>query len=591
MKWQVKTKAPDAFFKQFPEFSPLIAQLLYNRGLRTQPQIDEFFNLDYQTDIHNPFLLKGMKRAVKRIAQAIKRQEKIAVYGDFDADGVCATAIVSLTLQKLGAQKIDIYIPDREKENHGLNNNSIQQLAQAGTNLIITVDCASTDLEEVKLANSLGLDVIITDHHELKKNLPPAVALINPRQKNDRYPFKSLAGAGIAYKLACALLSSKAGNLDKVQREAFKKWLLDLTALATVADVEPLIGENRTLVKYGLGVLAQTKWLGLKKLMEIARISPEITQSSLNGEAPLTNLDSYTLAFILGPRLNAAGRMKHADIAYGLLVSQNESQAEELAQKINQSNLSRRNVTERVFKEAETRLINKFNQGENPKLIFEGSPDWPVGVNGLVASKLSDKYNRPAVIYQEKGDLIRASCRSPHYFDLMTLFNQSAEYFDDYGGRKGTGGFQMNKKNLAKARESFIKTAEEKLKDLDIEPILEIDAELSLGDINWQNYDQIELFAPFGRANPKPVFLIKGVEIADSRMVGNNSQHLKMELLLFDKDSDIPKNFKAIAFGLGERESLLKKGSSVNVIFELIANQWNGQRDLEMKVKEIRLAD
>jgi single-stranded-DNA-specific exonuclease len=588
MKWQIRPKAPSAFLKQFPEFSSLVAQLLYSRGLKTQQQIDEFFNPDYQEDIYDPFLLRGIKKAVKRVFRAIEKQERIVVYGDFDADGVCAAAIIFLTLQVLGSKNLDVYIPDREKESHGLNERSVKRLAQAGTKLIVTVDCASTDFEEVKLANSLGVDIIITDHHQPGDDLPKVIAFVNPLQKGDKYPFKDLAGAGVAYKLACALLSSEKTLLKDQEKDSLKKWLLDLAALATVADVMPMIGENRTLVKYGLGVLAQTKWLGLRELMKIAQLNPQIIQTSLNGEAPLTNLDAYALGYILGPRLNAVGRMNHANKAFRLLVTQDKKEAESLTREINQSNSARQNLTDKIVRKAKSRVEEKFSQDKKPKLIFEGSSDWPIGLVGLVAGKIADKYRRPTIIYHQRGELIHASCRSIPQFDLMEMLSQGVEFFDDFGGHKGSAGFRMRKKNLEQVEKLFNKIAEEQLKDEDLSPVLDIDAELSLADITWQNYDHIQRFAPFGRANPEPRFLIKGVEIVNLRMVGNNGQHLKMELMLFDDQLGQGKDFKAIGFSLGEWEEKLKVGDLVDVVFGLIVNQWNGRRDLEMKIVDLK---
>lgn len=586
MKWQIKPKAPSAFFKKFPEYSPLIVQMFYNRGLKTQQQIDEFFNPDYEEDIHDPFLLKGMKKAVKRILKAIEKQEKILIYGDFDADGVCSAAVLFITLKDLGVQNISVYIPDREKENHGLNEESIKKAAGNNVNLIITTDCASGDAKEVDLANSLKMDVIITDHHEINSKIPKVVALINPWQKGDKYPFKGLSGTGVAYKLACALMSSK----EKQNDNLLEKWLLDLVALATVADVESIIGENRTLVKYGLGVLAQTKWLGLKELMEVSKIKPQVNNYSLNGEAPLTNLDTYTLGFMLGPRLNAAGRMGHANTAFCLLTTQDKKEAKELALRLNQKNIKRQSLTNKVFKEVVNRLNEKLDQGQDPKLIFEGSPDWPIGLVGLIAGKVKDKYCKPAIVYHQRGDLIHASCRSIPEFDLMSMLKQSAKFFNDYGGRCGTAGFRMNVKNLNQVKEKFNQIVKEKMRNVNIDPLLKIDKELHFKDINWKNYDQIQHFAPFGKANLEPRFLVKGLEISNLRVVGNNGGHLKMSLTMFNKDSKTAKNFNAIGFGLGKKIEEIKRGDLIDIVFELIVNEWNGQRNLEMKIIDLKLA-
>lgn len=584
MNWQLKPKAPSAFFKQFPEYSPLIVQLFYNRGLKTQEQIDEFFNPDFQEDFHSPFLLKGMKKAIKLILEAIKKQEKIVIYGDFDADGVCSAAILFLTLKSLGVKNLDVYIPDREKENHGLNEKSVKELARAGTKLIIAVDCASTDSDEVDLANSLGLDVVIVDHHQLGKKLPKVVSLINPLQKEDKYPFKDLSGSGVAYKLACALIEESDSSKNQLS-----KWLLDLVAIATVADVMPIIGENRTLVKYGLGVLAQTRWLGLKELMKVAQITPQVTRPSLTGEAPLSNLNAHTLGYILGPRLNAAGRMDHANIAFELLITKDRKKAEKLAQQLNQNNLARQSLTDKIVQEVKNRLEKIFSQPAKAKLIFEGSPDWPVGLIGLVAGKIAEQYYRPTVIYQEKGEMIYGSCRTIPQFNLMEPIAKCADFLDDFGGHKKAAGFQMKKEKLNQVKKIFNQMAEAQLKDEDLIPHLDIDAELSLEEISWPNYEAIQRFAPFGRANPEPKFLAEDLEISDLRMIGNNGRHLKMELIMFDAGSASAKNFKAIGFGLGEWEPKFKKGDLIDVVFEFIVDEWNGRRDLQMKIIDLRL--
>lgn len=584
MEWQVRSKAPDKFFKQFPEFSPLVVQLLYNRGLRDQKQVDEFFNPDFGQDINDPYLLKGIKKAAQRIIEAVDKKEKIVIYGDFDADGVCSAAILYLTLKELEHKNLDVYIPDREKENHGLNENSVRGLAQSGAKLIIAVDCASNDSEEVDLANSLGIETIIVDHHELDRKMVKALALVNPLQKGDKYPFKELSGAGVVYKLTCVLIEESRLSKD------FSKWLLDLVAVATVADVMPIIGENRTLVKYGLGVLAQTRWPGLAELMRTAQIDPRVTQFSSNGEAPLTNLDIYTLSHILGPRLNAAGRMDHANVAFELLITENRKRAIELAQNINQSNQDRQNLTDKIYQEIVRQLDKKFNRGDIPELIFEGSPDWPVGLIGLIASKIAERYNRPAVIYYENETEVRASCRSSEKLDWMEVFKKSDLSFEDFGGRTGTGGFVIEKSELDRTRESLKKVIKKELGGRDLTPILDIDAELFLDDINWSNYEQIQEFSPFGRANPRPRFLIRSLEIRDLKVVGSNGGHLKLDLLCFGRDSSSARTIKAIAFGMGHLDGILKRGNSVDVVFELVANQWNGFKDLEMKVVDLKLS-
>lgn len=586
MKWNIKSKAPSAFLKQFPEYSSLICDLLYNRNIKTQKQIDEFFNPDYLDDIHDPFLLKGMKKAVARIIKAIEKKEKIFIYGDYDADGVCSSAILFLTLKELGVKNPGIYIPDRDKEGHGLNENAITSLSKKEVKLIITVDCGCTNFEEIDLVKSLGIDVIITDHHSLRDKIPNAFALIDPFQKGDKYPFKELAGAGVAYKLACALLKS----INKDKSVPFEKWLLDITAIATITDMMPIIGENRALVKYGLGVLAQTKWPGLQELMKISGINPKIIHSSKNGEAPSTNLNTHMIGFGIGPRLNAAGRMDHANAAYDLLITKDKKKAKALAEQINKNNVKRQSLTDKIVKEIESRLNKKEIENNNCKFIFEGDPNWPVGLIGLVAGKITGKYNIPTVIYQEKRDIICTSCRSTVQFDLIEAFNKCLHFFDDFGGHKQACGFRMKKDNLNKVKSIFSKIIEKKLKDIDIEKSLDIDAEMKLKDIDWKNYDYIQNFAPFGKGNLEPKFLVKKAEIINCRTVGNGDKHLKLELIIFGKKSMI-KKINAIAFGMGDKNEALKKGNLVDVVFELIVNEWNNNRNLEMKIIDLRLSE
>lgn len=589
MRWKIRPKAPEDFLIRFPEFSRLVCQLLFNRGLESQVQVDEFFNPDYGRDLHDPFLLSGMKKATRRIFGALRKRERIVVYGDFDADGVCAAAIVYLTLKKLGAQDPFCYIPDREKESHGLNSEAVQYLKEKNANLIITVDCGVCDCQPVMLAKDLGLDTIVTDHHQPTGALPKAVSVVNPLIERDGYPFKQLAGAGVAYKLACALLSDKNCSLPLKERRAFKKWLLDLAALATVADVMPMLGENRTIVKYGLGVMAQTRWLGLAELMKLVKINPEVKAPMTSGQAPETNLNSYTLGFVLGPRLNAAGRMDHADTAFCLLVCEDCVKAAALAKKIDQSNTLRQSKTEQLMQDIRQRIGERLGGQARPKLIFEGSASWPVGLLGLAAGKIKDQYQCPAVIYHENENTVTASCRSidNERFDLVDALKQCAEFFVDFGGHGPTGGFRMKKEHLGKVRSMLTELVERGLAGEDLTPALEIDAELGLADITFENYNQIQLFAPFGRGNNEPKFAARGLEVADLRKVGNGNSHLKMDLLMFDQRGSSVKNFKAIGFGLGNWAEKLKRGDLIDVAFELIINEWNGWRDLEMKIIDI----
>ena len=592
MQWCVKPKAPKEFFNQFPEFSPLILQLLYNRGITTQEKIDEFFNPDYSSDLHNPFLLKDMEKAVERILKAIESKEKIVIYGDYDTDGVCSTAILYLTLKELGAEKIDVYIPDRDKERHGLNENSIRLLKKANTDLIITVDCGSDNIKEVDLARDLNIDVIITDHHEVKDKLPYAIAVVNPKRKDDKYPFKELAGAGVAFKLVQAIsetvYNSNPKNGEKLKN--FQKWLLDLVAIATVTDVMPIIGENRTLVKYGLGVLAQTRWVGLKELMKVAGINPKVTRYSVSGEAPLSNLNTYTLGFILGPRISAASRIDHADVAFKLLITQSKEEAIELAKELNERNIKRQNLTDQIVKEIEERIESKVDK---EKIVFEGDEKWPAGLVGLVASIISEKYRRPTFISQIKKDIIYTSARSAiDTFNIIDSIKECSDLLEKYGGHPGAAGFTIRRENLKKVRERLVNIADKILEEEDLIPKLEIDAEVSPSEINWENYEKLEEFEPFGERNPYPKFLVRNLIVNGMNIVGNDNKHLKMTLISEDNERVSGVHlFKAIGFDLGHFYDKVKIGDKIDLVFEFLVDEWEGFRDLQLKIIDLKVSN
>ncbi len=552
--WEINKKAPGAFLDKFPEYSRLTLQLLWDRGLKTQKAIDEFFNPDYDQDIHDPFLMMGMKKAVARIERALKNKEKITVFGDYDADGVCGAAVLSETLNALGNNP-NIYIPNRNKEGYGLNPNAVEEIASKKTNLIITVDCGITDFEEVKLANKLGVDVIIIDHHEVPAKIPDAIAIVNPRQKQDKYPFKDLAAAGVAFKVAQALLKGKVN-------EGWEKWLLDLVAIATVTDMESLIRENRTLVNYGLVVLAKTKRLGLQELMKGARIK--------------SVLDAYTLGYVIGPRLNAAGRMGHANTAYELLVTKSKEEAETLARRLDNKNQDRQRLTQRVMKEVEKQIDKKH------KLIFEGDEDWPIGIVGLIAGRLREKYCRPVIIFQKMKNESKGSARSIPAFNLVEAISQCKDLLKDFGGHPQAAGFTVSNKNLKKFRQKMLNIADKQIKEKDFIPVLGIDLELESEEIKFEIYEEIQKFAPFGEENPRPLFLMKDLMVSNFKAVGSNCSHLKMYLT---KDS---KGFQAIGFGLGDFCDIIKQGDKVSVVFEMITDDWNGARKLQLKIVDIK---
>jgi len=585
--WKINKKPPKKFWEQFPEYSRLTLQLLWDRRLKTQKAIDEFFNPDYSEDLHDPFLMKGMKKAIKRIEKALENKEKITIFGDYDADGVCGVAILSETLRALGANP-DIYIPDRNKEGYGLNLEVVKKVAskrnqpacrQAG--LIITIDCGITDFEEVKLANKLGIDVVIIDHHEVPNKLPLAVSIIDPRQRGEKYPFRELAASGVGFKVAQALLKHKIQDTRYKIQTGREKWLLDLVAIATVADMMPLIGENRTLVKYGLVVLSQTKRLGLQELMRIAGIKPAI-----NHELLVTNLDSYTLGYILGPRLNAAGRMDHANTAYELLVTKSKEEAETLARRLNSKNQDRQRLTDRITQEVEKRLKTLKTK---KKMIFEGDKNWLIGVVGLIAGRLSDKYYRPTIVFQKMKNESKGSARSIPSFNIIEAISKCQDLLKDFGGHPGAAGFTVPNKNLKKFEQKLLKIAKGTIKNKDLVPLLNIDLEIKPEELSFEVYEEIQKFAPFGQGNRNPLFLMKNLKVSSFKLVGSNCSHLKLCLSKELKDGGI-KRFQAIGFGFGKFCDIIKQNDKIDIVFELITNDWNGTRELQLKVIDLRIS-
>ncbi len=609
-RWLINKKYPKKFQEQFPEFSSVVLQLLWDRKIDNQALVDEFFNPDYQQDIHNPYLLKDMDRAVERIFQALSGDEKITVYGDYDVDGVTSSIVVVQTLIELksivsqiakkNAKKfITVYIPDRELEGYGLNSKAIKKIEEEKTNLIITVDCGVSSFESVELINELGMEVIITDHHHVPCKIPNAVAVINSRQNDCKYPFKELAGVGIAFKLAQALLlelekrNSKSEKLSATiykLKTGFEKWLLDFVALGTVADCVDLVGENRTLLTYGLVVINKTQRIGIQKLVESAgtkmRVNGNVTENR--------SIDATSIGFMLAPRLNAAGRMDHANTSYELLISEDARVAEELAQKLEKNNQSRQRVTEKAMQEIKKRIDKKKNL---PKIIIESDADWRIGIVGLVAGKLVNEYSRPFLILQVQEDKLAGSGRSIPEFNLIEAIEKCKNNLISFGGHSQAAGLKVESKNFKRLKKSLKQIADEILTEDDLIPSVSIDCEVRQDQIDWNLFDEIEKFKPFGQGNRKPVFMTKRLEVYEVRAIGRDNAHLK---LCFKSTlaGDRIKYFKAIGFRQGKLaeemyggKNGLRWGDIVDVVFQLEVNQWNGNRELQMNVLDLKISE
>ncbi|MCK5413667.1 MAG: single-stranded-DNA-specific exonuclease RecJ [Candidatus Pacebacteria bacterium] len=603
-RWLVNKKYPKKFQEQFPEFSPIVLQLLWDRKIDNQTLVDEFFNPDYLQDIHDPYLLKDMDKAVQRIFQALESDEKIMVYGDYDVDGVTSSVVIVKTLielksivkqiKKEEAKKfVGVYIPDRELEGYGLNEDAIKKIKKDKTNLIVTVDCGVSSFESVEIINEMGMEVIVTDHHHVPEKIPNALAIINSKQKDCKYPFKDLAGVGIAFKLVQGLLAEleKRKLKGKIKLTVgFEKWLLDFVALGTVADCVELIGENRTLLTYGLVVINKTQRIGIKKLVESAG-----TKMRVNGNVTETkSIDATMIGFMLAPRLNAAGRMDHANTSYELLISENVDEAKNLVDKLEKNNQNRQRITEKAMQEIKKRIDKKKKL---PKILIESDPDWRIGIVGLVAGKLVNEYSRPFLVLQSQEELLAGSGRSIPEFNLIEAIEKCKDILISFGGHSQAAGLKIEEKNFKKFKKQIEKIAEDVLTEDDLIPSVEIDCEVDHDQIQWSLFDEIEKFKPFGQGNRKPVFVARKLEVHEIRAVGNDKSHLKL-CFKSDLGDGKVKYFKAIGFCLGKMADELPDGKNglrwgdiVDVVFQLEINEWNGNRELQMNVLDLKISE
>lgn len=559
--WKVKSPAPKKFHEKHSEYLPVMRQLFWNRGLKTKKEIEQFFNPNYDKDLHSPYLLKNIRLAVRRINSAIDKNEHILIYGDYDVDGVCGATLLKQVFEKLGATYISVYIPHRSEEGYGLNIAAIKKFTEDGVHLIVTVDCGSTNIDEIKYAQEHGIDVIVTDHHQVLDDVN--FILINPHQSSDKYPFKDLSGTGVAFKLAQALIDThRKKRTPGVLNHGWEKWLLDLVALATVADVMPLTGENRTLVKYGLLVLAKTKRHGLRALMKSAKVTPSA-------------LSSYTIGFILGPRINAAGRMEHAKLAFDLLNTDNDEVASTLALQLNEKNRERQALVADILKEIRSSDIGADS------CIFEGREHWPIGVLGIVAGRLADRYNRPSFIYQKKKTVLVGSVRTPHGFNAIKILENCNEFLQRFGGHEQAGGFTADIKHETALGKALTETIINYTGPTHVSPTIEVDAKMQTNEISHDIVEQLKKFEPHGEANTKPVFLLSGVQLANIRMVGVKRNHFKCDIVSDNMQ------FKAIGFNFTEATAL-KNGDNVDILFNLEEDDWNGNSELSLKLMDVK---
>ncbi|MDQ7024486.1 MAG: single-stranded-DNA-specific exonuclease RecJ [Anaerolineae bacterium] len=567
-QWEFAPAAPKSLLKKYQKVSPILAQLLYNRGLQTP---DEAYHFLYDKDLSiNPFAMKDMEKAVARIRRAIKQNEAIVVYGDFDADGVTATALMMQVLKRLNAN-VRAYIPHRVDEGYGLNTPALEELASQGMKVVITVDCGIRSVQEVEDGNAAGLDIIITDHHSTGPEIPPALAVVNPQQE-DCSGDKSLAGVGVAFMVARGLLLDaweKNGKQKAHQRiyAQLVNELLDLVAIGTVADIMPLnSATNRALVRQGLGVINRAHRLGLRALMDVAGVK-------------LGQATAMSIGFGLAPRINAAGRLESALTAYEMLSAADVEEARRYAEELNSLNQERQRLTAEA--QDRVRQMLDANDMSNAQLIFAVDDEVSPGIVGLVAGRLTEEFFRPAVVVERGDEECHASCRSIPQFHITQALDECADLLVRHGGHAMAAGLTVLPENLDLLQERLQEKARAVLDGLELLPTLHIDMEVSMRDLTMALARELDVLEPTGQANKKPVFMTSNLRVDDVKTVGNGAAHLKVKL---SADGQPP--IDAIGFRLGDWAYDMPP--VIDAAYHLEVNEWQGRRNLQLNLQDIR---
>jgi single-stranded-DNA-specific exonuclease len=537
------------------KISPVLAQVLVNRGMKDALSIRDFLYPSLN-NIHDPFLMPDMRKAVDRIRAAIDRKERVFIHGDYDADGVTSTALLVSAFRRLGLQT-NYHIPHRLTEGYGLNLSGIEKAGEWNADLIITVDCGISSASAIAAAREKGIDVIVTDHHEPPEVLPDAIAVVDAHRADSQYPFKYLAGVGVAFKLIQAIVQ------DTRNKDIDLEELLDLVALGTIADSVPLVEENRILVTYGLKRINDNlSGTGIEALKEV---------SGVNGSSP-----AKSLSFSLIPRINAAGRLDDGGVVVELFLTENEGKAKEIAAHLRDQNRKRQQIESEVLKEA----LEMINPDDPGSAIVLSSPEWHPGVIGIVASRLVDRFYRPVFLFSEKESTAKGSARGIPQFHLYRAIDECGDLLTGYGGHRQAAGLSLDMNNMSAFRERMNQIAEKKLSAEDMVPVLEIDAAVKLSDISFNLIHELSVLEPYGESNRQPLLGAKDIEVVSHKIVGNN--HLKMKVRQENASAD------TIGFSMGDQLELLEAPSSLDIAFVPSINEWNGGKYLQLQLKAIR---
>ena len=555
-KWecyQPDSNKVDELIKKY-DLNEILARILVNKNLTEKEDIDLFMN-PTRKDFHDPFLMPDMEIIVDRILKAIEGKEKIMIYGDYDADGITSITVLKSFLEERGLE-VSSYIPNRLDEGYGLNKEAIKKIYDDGYRLVITVDCGISGIDEVDYANSLGIETLITDHHEPADTLPNAMAVVDAKRKDNKYPFNQLAGVGVVFKLIQAISISL--NLDA--KEYLK--YLDIVCIGTISDIVPLVDENRVIAKLGLKLIAQTRNIGLKALLEVIGF---------------TNIDSTAVSFGLAPRINACGRMGDEQVALELFLSKDFAEAKKLALKLNEYNLERQTIEKKIFDEA-TEKIEK-NEKDNTCIVV-GSEGWHHGIIGIVASKVTEMYFKPSILICFEGEDGKGSGRSIPGFDLHEALMKCSKNLEKFGGHSMAVGITLKKEKFEKFKEEF----EEYAKSLEIDkivPVINVDSELSLKNVDIDSVKSLKLLEPYGEANKMPLFMFRNLKINSIRSL-SDGKHLRLTL----KDDNYMIN--AIGFNMGELAEEYLIDDKVDIVGNLDINSFNGMESIQIILKDMR---
>lgn len=548
--WNIKEISCDKTKEYMDKFniSEFVAKLLLSKNIK-EDEVNSFLNPDIK-NLNDPYLLDDMDKIVNRICEAYNNSEKVVIYGDYDVDGITSITLIYSFLKDLGVD-VNYYLPDRLTEGYGLNKNALQKLKDEGYDLVITVDCGISALEEVEYAKSIGLDICITDHHECSESLPNAIAIVNPKRPNSKYPFCYLAGVGVTFKVITALV--KKLNMSDYN---YLKYL-DIVSLGTIADIVPLVGENRVITANGLKLLKVTKNEGLKALIKVAQIA---------------KVDSDSVSFGLAPRINASGRMADASVAVKMLLAKNEIDAYNYAKVLDEENTQRQEVERKIFKEAEE-IIKKEGLEKNKTMVIAGRA-WHQGVIGIVASKLTEKYMKPVILLTYDDDMAKGSGRIPQGISLYEVLTKCEDLLVTFGGHELAAGLTLKTENIEKFRKKFEEVIKE-MKPDDFIRVIDIDLEVTKDNINLDNVNAIDVLAPFGQKNKKPIFIYKSMKV-ESVCTLKDDKHLKFKL----KDGDFA--LDAIYFGAGTRRDEVKIGDKIDAVFNMGINEFMGYTNIQL---------